>query len=103
MNGILVAQSDYGLINNIEIDKEGNVLVGYFKEHKIVILNPSIQRKIKEIKFNVDYLCGNNDLEKGDNIPIFQTFHYQPLNDSIYCFFSNGNLIKKFIGKEQDI
>ena len=102
MNGILVAQSDYNLINNIEIDKEGNILVGYFKEDKIDIFNPSIQRKIKEIKIEVDSLIGNK-IKNKDSILIFQSFYYHPVNNSIYCSFSNGYLIKKYIGKEKEI
>ena len=102
MNGILVAQSDYNLINNIEIDKEGNILVGYFKEDKIDIFNPSIQRKIKEIKIEVDSLIGNK-IKNKDSILIFQSFYYQPVNNSIYCSFSNGYLIKKYMGKEKEI
>ena len=105
MNGILVAQSDYGLINNIDVDKEGNILVGYFKEYKIDIFNPAIQRKINEINIEIDPLIGNSSKKKenSDNGPIFQSFYFQPINDSIYCSFSNGYLIKQYIGKEDDI
>ena len=107
MNGILVGQSDYGLINNIDIDKEGNILVGYFKNHKIDIFNPSIRKKIKEININIDDLIGNNNIKNkeiisdSEDLPIFQSFHYLPNNNSIYCIFSNGYLIKKVIDKEK--
>ena len=105
MNGILVTQSDYGLINNIDVDKEGNLLVGYFKEYKIDIFNPAIQRKINEINIEIDPLIGNSSKKKetSEGGPIFQSFYYQPINDSIYCSFSNGYLIRQYIGKEDDI
>ena len=110
-NGILVGKSDYSLINNIDIDKYGNILVGYFKEHKIDIFNPSIQKKINEIKIDNNSINDNNQLNKDKNneikdnseeIPIFQSFYYQPSNNSIYCSFSNGSLVKKYIGPEKN-
>ena len=110
-NGILVGKSDYSLINNIDIDKYGNILVGYFKEHKIDIFNPSIQKKINEIKIDNNSINDKNQLNKDKNneikdnseeIPIFQSFYYQPSNNSIYCSFSNGSLVKKYIGPEKN-
>ena len=103
MNGILVAQSDYDLINNIDIDSEGNILVGYYKKYKIDIFNASIQRKIKEINIEMDSLIDGNNNKNKDNIPIFQSFYYHNENNSIYCSFSNGYLIKRYIGKEKEI
>ena len=103
MNGILVAQRDYDLINNIDIDSEGNILVGYYKKYKIDIFNASIQRKIKEINIEMDSLIDGNNNKNKDNIPIFQSFYYHNENNSIYCSFSNGYLIKRYIGKEKEI
>ena len=103
MNGILVAQRDYDLINNIDIDSEGNILVGYYKKYKIDIFNASIQRKIKEINIEMDSLIDDNNIKNKDNIPIFQSFYYHNENNSIYCSFSNGYLIKRYIGKEKEI
>ena len=94
VNGILVAQSDYGLINNIDCDKDGNILVGYFQDYKIDIYSPSIQKKIYEIKFDNSQIYNTSN---SDQIPIFQSFSYNSLNNSVYCSFSNGCLIKKFI------
>ena len=111
VNGTLVAQSDYGLINNIDIDNEGNILVGYFKEDKIDIYNPSIQKKICEVKIETTSLKDKENIinKEVDNLEqkhIFQSFYYQQSNKCAYCSFSNGLLIKKYIefnSKEKDI
>jgi len=97
VNGILVAQSDYGLINNIDCDKEGNILVGYFQDYKIDIYNPSIQKKIYELRIDNSQIDTKDDISNSKQIPIFQSFYYNPINNSVYCSFSNGSLIKKFI------
>ena len=111
LNGILVGKSDYCLINNFDVDKDGNILVGYFKEHKIDIFNPSIKKKINEIKIDIYPLINSSDNSNkienntidnnSEEIPIFQSFYYQPSNKSVYCSFSNGYLIKKYIGSEK--
>ena len=95
LNGILEAQSNYDLINNIDFDKDGNVLVGYFKEHKINVFNPSLQRKIKEIIIDFPDDSSSDDV-------LFQNFHYQDYNNTVYCLFSNGFFIKKYIGRERE-
>ena len=97
VNGILVAQSDYGLINNIDCDKEGNILVGYFQDYKIDIYNPSIQKKIYELRIDNSQIDTKDDISNSKQIPIFQSFYFNPINNSVYCSFSNGSLIKKFI------
>jgi hypothetical protein len=97
VNGILVAQSDYGLINNIDCDKEGNLLVGYFQDYKIDIYNPSIQKKIYELRIDNSQIDSKDDIIDEEQIPIFQSFCYNAINNSVYCSFSNGSLIKKFI------
>ena len=97
VNGILVAESDYGLINNIDCDKEGNILVGYFLDYKIDIFNPSLQKKIYELKFDNSQIYNINNISNSEQFPIFQSFSYNEINNSVYCSFSNGCLIKKFI------
>ena len=109
LNGILVGESDYCLINNFDVDRDGNILIGYFKEHKIDIFNPSIKKKINEIKIDINPLIDSSDNfnkintinNNSEEIPIFQSFYYQPINNSVYCSFSNGYLIKKYIGSEK--
>ena len=97
VNGILVAQSDYGLINNIDCDKEGNLLVGYFQDYKIDIYNPSLQKKIYELRIDNSQIDTKDDISSSEQIPIFQSFSYNAISNSVYCSFSNGCLIKKFI------
>ena len=97
VNGILVAQSDYGLINNIDCDKEGNILVGYFQDYKIDIYNPSIQKKIYELRIDNSQKDTKDEISNSKQILIFQSFYYNAINNSVYCSFSNGCLIKKFI------
>ena len=109
LNGILVGESDYCLINNFDVDRDGNILIGYFKEHKIDIFNPSIKKKINEIKIDINPFIDSSDNfnkintinNNSEEIPIFQSFYYQPINNSVYCSFSNGYLIKKYIGSEK--
>ena len=52
VNGLIVAKTDYSLYNNIDFDKDGNLLVGYAKEKKIVVYNPPITKILSEIDLN---------------------------------------------------
>ena len=100
VNGLLVAHTDYNLYNNIDFDKDGNLLVGYAKDKKIEVYNPAITNKIKEIDLNQFTLVQKKKKEAKEIKPenhFFLYFIYQSENSSIYCYFSNGNLIQKYL------
>ena len=98
VNGLLVANTDYNMYNNIDFDKDGNLLLGYAKDKKIVIYNPSITKKINEIDLNQLTLVQKKKKEtKEMKETFFLNFTYQSENSSVYCYFSNGNLIQKYL------
>ena len=100
VNGILVAKTDYNLYNNIDFDKEGNLLVGYAVDKKIDVYNPAITQKIKEIDLNQLTLMKKKKKERKEikiEDDFFLNFIYQSENSSVYCYFSNGNLIQKYM------
>ena len=100
VNGILVAKTDYNLYNNIDFDKDGNLLVGYAVDKKIDVYNPAITKKIKEIDLNQLTLVKKKKKEIKEikvEDTFFLNFIYQSENSSVYCYFSNGNLIQKYM------
>ena len=97
VNGLIMTQTDYNIYNNIDFDKEGNLLIGFAKEKIIEVYNPALTKKIKVIDLNQLTLKKKNkqtqEIKVEDNF--FLNFRYQRENSSIYCYFSNGNLIQK--------
>ena len=103
VNGLIVAKTDYSLYNNIDFDKDGNLLVGYAKEKKIVVYNPPITKILSEIDLNQIILKKKKKKEtkeiKEINVvedTFFLNFIYQKENSSIYCYFSDRNIIQKY-------
>lgn len=99
VNGIIVANTEYSLYNNIDFDKDGNLLVGYAEEKKIRVYNPALTEKLKDIDLNQITLekkkkKETKEIEVQDTF--FLNFTYQSENSSIYCYFSNRNLIQKY-------
>jgi len=100
VNGLVVAQTENNLINNICFDKNGNLMIGYAINKKIDIYNPSLTKKIEEIDLNQPTyikLKKNKIKEIKVEDTFFLNFVYQKENPSIYCYFSNGNLIQKYL------
>jgi hypothetical protein len=54
LNGIEVGKSEYDYINNFSFDKDGNLLIGYYKKNYIDIYDPSLTCKIGEIHLIVN-------------------------------------------------
>ena len=106
LNGILVGKSDYDYINNINFDKDGNVLVGYYKKSYIDIFDPSLCTKFGEINLLIsdakllnndkksNYKISNENITIGDEI-LLMNFCYNKYNNSIYCLLSNKFLYCK--------
>ena len=100
VNGLKVGEGNYNYINAIQLDKIGNVLIGYLKENKIEVYNPSMTRKLDEIK--LENKIENKNIKKSkkkDNINnneeiYFIDFYYDNENYSIYSCFSNGQMTK---------
>ena len=95
-----MAKTDYNLYNNIDFDKDGNLLVGYAVDKKIDVYNPAITKKIKEIDLNQLTLVKKKKKEIKEikvEDTFFLNFIYQSENSSVYCYFSNGNLIQKYM------
>ena len=104
VNGLVVAKTEYNMINNIDFDKNGNLMIGYAKEKKIEIYNPSLSKKIEEIDFSqptIIKLKKNKTKEISFKDTFFLNYIYQSENSSIYCYFSNGSLIQKFLDTNQ--
>ena len=98
VNGIVVGKIKHDMINNICFDKNGNLMVGYALDKKINIYNPSLTKKIEEIDLSQPTyikLKKNKVKEIKVQDTFFLNFVYQADNSSIYCYFSNGNLIQK--------
>ena len=107
-NGLVVAKTEYNIINNINFDKDGNLLVGYAKANKIDIYNPSLTKKINEIDLNQLTLVQKKKKETKEikiegQDTFFLNFTYQKDNSCIYCYFSNGNLIQKYLDSQSQI
>ena len=116
VNGIKVVGGSYSYINGINFDKIGNVLIGYYKDNKIEVFNPSMTKKIDEININHQDIKNANELnlkkkkiskqlliDKNFNEEIFFTdFIYEKDSNSLYCSFSNSQIMKiryKYINK----
>ena len=100
VNGLVVGKTENNLINNICFDKNGNLMIGYAIDKKIDIYNPSLTKKIEEIDLNQPTyikLKKNKVKEIKVQDTFFLNFVYQKENPSIYCYFSNGNLIQKYL------
>ena len=99
VNGLIMKQTGYHIYNNIDFDKEGNLLIGLAKEKIIEVYNPALTKRINVISLNQLTLKKKNkqtqEIKVEDNF--FLNFTYQRENSSIYCYFSNGNLIQKNI------
>ena len=100
VNGLVVSKIEYNMINNIVFDKNGNLMVGYAKEKRIKIYNPSLTKIIEEIDLSqntIIKLKKNKTKEITVKDTFFLNFVYQSENSSIYCYYSNGNLIQKYL------
>ena len=100
VNGLVVAKTDYNLYNNIDFDKDGNLLVGYAKDLKIVVYNPALTKQINEIDLNQLTLVTKKKKETKEiknEDTFFLNFTYQGDNSCIYCYFSNGKFIQKYL------
>ena len=69
------------------------------KKKKIIVYNPALTQKLKEIDLNQITLekkkkKETKEIEVQDTF--FLNFTYQSENSSIYCYFSNRNLIQKY-------
>jgi hypothetical protein len=105
LNGIEVGKSEYDYINNFNFDKDGNLLIGYFKKNYIDIYDPSLTYKICEIHLIVNEQSkilsyDKKNIKVNENIPIgedvlFMNFCYDKFNNSVYCSLSNGFLFCK--------
>jgi len=104
LNGILVGKSDYDYINNFNFDKDGNLLIGYYKKNYIDIYEPSLMKKIGEyiiIDEESKILSGDKKVfqlkEKisiGDDT-LVTNFCYNKCDNSVYFSLSNGYLFCK--------
>ena len=99
-----MAQSKYDIYNNIDFDKDGNLLIGLSTERKIEVYNPALTKTIKvidlkDLNFESKITKKKEEKEKGkEDIDIyFMDFKYQKENSSIYCYFSNGFVIQKYL------
>ena len=105
VNGLIVAKTDYNLYNNIDFDKDGNLLIGHAKGNKIEVYNPALTKKIKEIDLKQLTLVKTKkkqtkEIKIEDEDTFFLNFKYQRDNSCIYCYFSNGNLIQKYLDSQ---
>ena len=100
VNGLKVGEGNYNYINAIQLDKTGNVLIGYYKENIIEVYNPSMTRKLDEIILeNKIEKKINKKTKKSDKINnneeiYFVDFYYDNENNSIYSCFLNGQMTK---------
>ena len=108
VNGLVVANTEYDIFNNIDFDKDGNLLIGYAKSNKIGVYNPALTKKINEIDFNQLTFVQKKKKEtkeikiEGEGT-FFLNFTYQIDNSCIYCYFSDGNLIQKHLDSQSQI
>ena len=107
-NGIEVGKSDYNYINNFNFDKDGNLMIGYYKKDYIDIYDPSLVNKLGEIPLIINEQTKILSSSKKNNVKIdgniaigddilFMNFYYNKFNNSIYCSLSNGFLFCKFL------
>ena len=89
INGLKVGEGSYNYISGINIDKNGNVLIGNYKENKIEVYNPALIDKLDDIDINV-----KNDKKENEE-KLLVDFMYEKSDNYLYCCFSNGQIIKK--------
>ena len=104
LNGFLVGKSDYDYINNFNFDKDGNLLIGYYKKNYIDLYEPSLMKKIGEyiiIDEESKILNGdkkafqlNEKISIGDDT-LVTNFCYNKCDNSVYFSLSNGYLFCK--------
>ena len=89
VNGLKVGEGSYNYISGINIDKNGNVLIGDYKGNKIEVYNPAMTDKLDDIDVNVK----KDKKEKEEKLLV--DFIYEKNGNYLYCCFSNGQIIKK--------
>ena len=99
VNGLIMEKTDYNLYNNIDFDKDGYLLIGHAKDKIISVYSPALTKKVKEIDLNQLTIQSKKKEMKEIKVEdtFFLNFIYQRENSSIYCYFSNGNLIQKIL------
>ena len=99
LNGILLKNGEYDYINNIEITNEGYLLVGIYYKNIIKIFDTSYNNIIKEIFIQPNnYLNSiNYKNEENKNDVYFINFIYDSNSNCVFCYFSNGLILKKLI------
>ena len=99
VNGLVVGKTDYNLYNNIVFDKDGNLLIGCIVQNKIEVYNPPLTKKIKEINLKQFTVKGKKKETKEIKIKdtFFLNFIYQEENSCIYVYYSDGQLIQKYL------
>ena len=100
VNGLVVGKTDYNMYNNIVFDKDGNLLIGCAVQNKIEVYNPSLTKKIKEIDLNQFTIVKGKKKETQEityKDTFFLNFTYQEENSCIYVYYSNGQLIQKYL------
>ena len=105
VNGLVVGKTAYSIINKINFDKNGNLMVGYTSDKKIVVYDPSLVKKIEVIDMTQPVIIKikkNKNKEIDLNDTFFLDFIYNAENNSIFCYFSNGYLIQKFLDKNNN-
>ena len=96
MNGILLQKGENSYINNIEIDNNGHLLVGYYELLKIDVFDTAFMKVIKVI--DLESSLKNEIIE---NLK-FMNFIYDDVHNCVYCNFSNGVLLKKFLNENKE-
>ena len=97
LNGIEVHKGDYDYINNFSIDENNNVLVGYYRENKIKIFNPTMKKEITQINIEA-----KKNKTKNAEKPMFMNFVYKKELQGVVCTFSNSDVIKVTLNYEQN-
>ena len=116
VNGIKVGEGKYDYINGIDIDKNGNLLIGYYKTNKIEIYNPALTKKLHEVNLNYERTITiednkDNNKKKIKNSDNYSEQHVSNLNindkillidfcyirntSTVYCCYSNGLITQK--------
>ena len=100
----MVGKSDYDYINNFNFDKDGNLLIGYYKKNYIDIYEPSLMKKIGEyiiideeskiLNGDKKILQLNEKISIGDDT-LVTNFYYNKCDNSVYFSLSNGYLFCK--------
>ena len=103
VNGLVLSKSknENQLINNIDFDNDGNLLIGDVIENKIEVYDPSLNRKITEISLN-NLILRNKKKKNQKEITIeknnlFLNFRYLRENSCIYCHYSDGTILQRYL------